>query len=83
MLISWSMKRTTKQLRTQTLDVEALQKATGARGTCCGNQTHCNACGHADLTTKWTTLGNACPFCGCPTTTTAREWNGTTPGGTK
>jgi len=72
------MKRTTKQLRSRTLDTGSLQKASGGRGTCCGNQTHCNACGHIDLTSKWATY-QACPFCGCPTTMSARQYNGTGP----
>ena len=36
------------RLRSQPLDVEALRKASGGRGSYCGNTLHCNACGDVD-----------------------------------
>lgn len=72
------MKRSTQQLRAHTLDARALAKASGGRGTYCGNTLHCNACGCSDLTTTWTTCGNTCPSCGCPTTMGAVAYNGGT-----
>ena len=70
------MKQSIKQsLKAKSLDVEALKKATGGRGSLCGTITHCE-CGHgsdrsygcwwdpfSDQLCSWDYTTN-CPNCG-------------------